>query len=75
MRLLRSWRSAGRPLPALSPDDVVDFQITEALIIREREEDKQAAKEQQSAAQEKETGKAGHRDPDFVARARAQEGG
>lgn len=72
-RLLRACREAGKPLPEFSPDDVVDFQVTEAIVLKAAEQAENERKEAAKQQQEDQTGKAGHRDPDFLERARAAE--
>lgn len=37
-RLQRAYEAAGRPLPQFVEDDVLDFQITEAIMARAGEE-------------------------------------
>ena len=44
-RLWRVYKEAGRPIPAFSDDDVIDYMVTEAICIKVANEDKQAEKE------------------------------
>jgi hypothetical protein len=71
--LLRTCERTGRSLPKFSDDEVVDFQVAEAIVIQvdaqEREEQDKQAREQERKA----VGVAGHRDRDFLERARAAE--
>lgn len=55
-RLYLVHREAGKPLPSFSDDDVIDFQITEALVVRAAHERGEAQKKQ-----EREAWKAQHR--------------
>ena len=47
MRLLRVCDEAHRPLPQFSPDDVVDFQVAEAILARRQAEQEKAEKERE----------------------------
>lgn len=71
MRFTRAFAEAGKPLPRFSPDDVVDFQVMEALVHRAA-----ADRERKEDEDERKTWRESHsKDEDFLARARAQEGG
>lgn len=72
--MLRAYKGAGRPLPPFSADDVVDFMVTEAVVVKMIHEDNKATEEANRKAAVKQTGVAGHRDPGFLDRARSQEG-
>lgn len=72
-RLLRACKEGGRPLPQFSPDDVVDFQVVEAITLKAAEEQRKANEAEKAKAQRESTGLAGHRDQSFLERARAQE--
>lgn len=49
MRLLRVSRRAGRPLPKFSDDDVLDFMVAEAIVIKDAQEEKKERKEAERA--------------------------
>lgn len=72
MRLLRTYIWARREVPKFSDDDVIDFQVLEALMTRDNIETKEAQEEAQKAAERKRGGVAGHREESFLERARAQ---
>lgn len=44
-RLWRVSKAAGRPFPKLDDDDVIDFQIMEAVAVKIQREDEKAEKE------------------------------
>lgn len=39
---MRVYKEAGRPLPQFSEDDVTDFMVTEAIIIKSLREEEEA---------------------------------
>ncbi len=49
-RLYWVCKEAGRPLPAFSEDDVLDFQVTEAVILKSMEEQAKQKKEAERAS-------------------------
>lgn len=50
MRIWRVSKEAGRPFPVLSDDDVIDYQIIEALAAKARKEEKEARDKQEREA-------------------------
>lgn len=62
-----------RPLPRFSDDEVVDFQVAEAIVIRADNEQREAQEARDATQQREQTGLAGHRDDEFLERARAAE--
>ena len=44
-RFWRVYSEAGRPIPRLSDDDVLDYMTLEALVVKMRGEEKEAEKE------------------------------
>lgn len=71
--MLRTFAESGRPLPPFSPDDVVDFQVTEAVLIAAERDKQKDEKAQQRREEREREGLAGHRSDDFLERARAAE--
>ena len=49
-RLWRASRAAGRPWPQISDDDVIDFQVMEAVYLKVEAEDAKAKKEAEEHA-------------------------
>jgi hypothetical protein len=71
MRLLSVCAKSNRPLPQFSPDDVVDYQVMEALVLRAEYEEGESEDE----SVKREFRKSAHHDQDFLQRARAAEAG
>ena len=46
-RFWRVNRAAGRPIPRLDDDDVIDFMVLEAIALKVRHEEAEAEKEQE----------------------------
>jgi hypothetical protein len=49
MRLLRVSRKAGRPLPRFSDDDVLDFMVAEAIVVKDALAEQKERKEAERA--------------------------
>lgn len=54
LRLLRVYREAGRPLPRFSEDEVVDFCVTESLLVAEQEAKERMQEEDKRKSWERE---------------------
>lgn len=60
-RLYRVTKAAGRPLPSFSDDDVLDYMVTEAIVLRGVQEDKEAQKQEERRRWKAEHKKMGRR--------------
>ncbi len=49
MRMWQVCKEAGRPFPTMDSDDVIDFQIIEAIAIKVAKEEEKAAKKAKAA--------------------------
>lgn len=54
MRLWRVCKEANRPFPSVSPDDVIDYMVMEALAVKDQEEQQEAQKKAERDAWRKE---------------------
>lgn len=59
-RYLATCKAAGRPLPAFSADDALDYMVMEALVLKLGEEEQEARKKAADEA-ERERFRKGHR--------------
>jgi hypothetical protein len=52
-RMWRVYKESGRPMPRFSEDDVIDYMVLEAVMLKARHEDAEAQKEAEKEAARK----------------------
>lgn len=53
--MFRVFKEAGRPMPRFSDDDVIDYMVLEAVVIKSRAEEEKAAKKAKRKEWQKDT--------------------
>ena len=53
-------KEAGRPIPQLDPDPVIDYMVLEAIAVKIKHEENEAAKKDQRADWKRDTGSLDH---------------